>query len=49
VLLEYMSATPHAPSPAHFLAAASSVAFCVAAFTYSLVIRKRFGGYHDTI
>jgi len=49
VPLEYMSATPHAPAPAHFLAAGSSLAFGVAGFTYSLVIRKRFARHHDTI
>ncbi len=49
VVLEWLSATPHAPAPIRFLAAASSLAFGVAAFAYSLVIRKRFARYHDTI
>ena len=49
VLLEWLSATPHAPAPIHFLVGASSLAFCVAAFAYSLVIRKRFARYHDAI
>jgi len=49
VVLEWLSVTPHAPTPIRFLVAASSVAFGVTAFTYSLVIRKRFGRSHDTI
>jgi len=49
VVLEWLSATAHAPAPIRFLVAASSLAFGVAAFTYSLVIRKRFARHHDTI
>jgi membrane-anchored protein YejM (alkaline phosphatase superfamily) len=45
----YMSATPHAPAQIRLLAAAFSFACGIAAFIYSLVIRKRFARYQDTI
>jgi len=38
----YMSAPPHAPERVRLLSAAFMLGFGVAAFVYSLVIRKRF-------